>query len=69
MFWLVCLSSLLTFRLLEISQRKKNTASCPLVAKGKNTSLAAKGAPPATPHRLQNPKWPPGALKLPTGSG
>ena len=37
-----------------------------------NTSLAAKGAlaqPLATPHRLQNPIWPPGGQKWPTGSG
>ena len=33
-----------------------------------NTSLAAKGAP-ATPHRLQNPKWPPGGPKMADGSG
>ena len=24
---------------------------------------------PATPHHLQNPKWPPGGPKLPMGSG
>ena len=24
-------------------------------------------SPPATPHRLQNPKWPPGGPKMPEG--
>ena len=26
-------------------------------------------SPPATPHRLHNPRWPPGGPKRPTGSG
>ena len=27
------------------------------------------GSPSATPHHLQNPKWPPGGPKWPPGSG
>ena len=56
------------------SQRRKKTIMV-------NTCLAAKGAlahclqhctacnaaPPATPHRLQNPKWPPGGRKMADG--
>ena len=56
---------------------KKNNKGEKLI----NTSLAAKGvlayrlqrrtacnaAQPATPHRLQNPKWPPGGPKMAEG--
>ena len=28
---------------------------------------ACNAAPPATPHRLQNPKWPPGGPKIADG--
>ena len=49
----------------QLVKRKDGLARRAIV-RYKNTSLAAKGAL-ATPHRLQNPKWPPGGPKMAEG--